>query len=34
MNPEDEKGKIWFSGKFVDWKDANIHVMSHVIHYG
>ncbi len=34
MNPEDEKGKIWFNGKFVDWKDANIHVMSHVIHYG
>lgn len=34
MNPEDEKGKIWFSGKFVDWKDATIHVMSHVIHYG
>lgn len=34
MNPQDEKGKIWFSGKFVDWKDATIHVMSHVIHYG
>lgn len=34
MNPQDEQGKIWFSGKFVDWKDATIHVMSHVIHYG
>jgi branched-chain amino acid aminotransferase len=34
MNPQDEKGKVWFSGKWVDWKDANIHVMSHVIHYG
>jgi branched-chain amino acid aminotransferase len=34
MDPRDEKGKIWFSGKFVDWKDATIHVMSHVIHYG
>ncbi|MCX6639737.1 MAG: branched-chain amino acid transaminase [bacterium] len=34
MNPQDEKGKIWFSGKLVDWKDATIHVMSHVIHYG
>ncbi len=34
MDPQDEKGKIWFSGKFVDWKDATIHVMSHVIHYG
>jgi branched-chain amino acid aminotransferase len=30
----DESGKIWFNGKFVDWKKANIHVLSHVIHYG
>ncbi|HAX60947.1 MAG TPA: branched chain amino acid aminotransferase [Elusimicrobia bacterium] len=28
------KGKIWFDGKFVDWQDAKIHVMSHVVHYG
>jgi branched-chain amino acid aminotransferase len=34
MKPEDEKGKIWFSGKYVDWWDAKIHVMSHVLHYG
>ncbi|RJP75070.1 MAG: branched-chain amino acid transaminase [Candidatus Zixiibacteriota bacterium] len=34
MNPQDEKGKIWFSGRFVDWKDATVHVMSHVLHYG
>ncbi|HEX7343819.1 MAG TPA: branched-chain amino acid transaminase [bacterium] len=34
MDPRDEKGKVWFSGKFVEWKDATIHVMSHVIHYG
>src|SRR4029077_3307425 len=27
-------GKIWMNGKFVDWKDANIHVATHVIHYG
>ena len=27
-------GKIWMNGEFVDWKDANIHVCSHVIHYG
>lgn len=30
----DETGKIWFDGKFVDWKDAKIHVLSHVVHYG
>jgi branched-chain amino acid aminotransferase len=26
--------KIWMNGKLVDWKDANIHILSHVIHYG
>ncbi|MBS1812718.1 MAG: branched-chain amino acid transaminase [Acidobacteria bacterium] len=31
-SPEVAK-KIWHNGKFVDWNDANIHVMSHVIHY-
>jgi branched-chain amino acid aminotransferase len=25
---------IWMDGKFVDWDDANIHILSHVIHYG
>jgi branched-chain amino acid aminotransferase len=30
----DENGKIWFNGNFVDWKDANLHVLSHVVHYG
>src|SRR5262252_10262539 len=27
-------GKIWMNGKLVDWKDANIHIATHVIHYG
>lgn len=26
--------KIWFDGAFVDWDDAKIHILSHVIHYG
>ncbi len=26
--------KIWFNGEFVDWADAKIHVLSHVVHYG
>jgi branched-chain amino acid aminotransferase len=26
--------KIWMNGEFVDWDDAKIHVLSHVIHYG
>jgi len=27
-------GKIWMNGKLVEWKDAHIHIASHVIHYG
>jgi branched-chain amino acid aminotransferase len=27
-------GKIWMNGRLVDWKDATIHVGSHVVHYG
>jgi len=34
MDPRDEQGKIWMNGEFVNWPDAQIHVMSHVIHYG
>ncbi|MEW6748362.1 MAG: branched-chain amino acid transaminase [Candidatus Micrarchaeota archaeon] len=26
--------KIWLDGKFVDWKDAKIHVLTHGLHYG
>ncbi|OQA89504.1 MAG: Branched-chain-amino-acid aminotransferase [Elusimicrobia bacterium ADurb.Bin231] len=28
------KGRIWFDGKFVEWNDAKVSVMSHVVHYG
>jgi len=27
-------GKVWMNGALVEWKDANIHVASHVVHYG
>ena len=26
--------KIWIDGKFVDFEDAKLHILSHVIHYG
>ena len=26
--------KIWHNGQLIPWDDANIHVLSHVIHYG
>lgn len=32
--PIPKSDKIWFNGKLVNWDDARIHVMSHVIHYG
>src|SRR5262247_1146014 len=27
-------GRIWMNGKLVEWKDATIHIATHVIHYG
>ena len=27
-------GPIWFNGDFVPWNDAELHIMSHVVHYG
>ena len=27
-------GHIWLDGKFVDWKKAKIHVLTHGLHYG
>ena len=27
-------GRVWMNGTLVDWKDAKIHIGSHVIHYG
>ena len=31
---DDTASKIWFDGNMVEWKDASIHVLSHVVHYG
>jgi len=30
----DRDGFIWFDGKMVPWRDANIHVLTHSLHYG
>jgi branched-chain amino acid aminotransferase len=32
--PIPKSEKIWFNGRFVNWDDAKIHVMSHVVNYG
>lgn len=26
--------KVWRNGELIDWNDARVHIMSHVIHYG
>ena len=32
--PYDKRsGKIWFNGTAVEWKDANIHILNHGLHY-
>ena len=30
---DDRDGKIWFDGNFVEWRDANVHVLTHAMHY-
>src|SRR5687768_9526314 len=25
---------VWHDGEFINWNDAKVHVMSHVLHYG
>ncbi len=32
--PIPESEYIWFDGELVPWRDAKLHVLSHVVHYG
>jgi branched-chain amino acid aminotransferase len=32
--PINKSDKIWFNGEFVPWDEAQIHVMTHALHYG
>ena len=34
MDQSVNRYKIWRDGAFVNWEDATIHVVSHVVHYG
>ncbi len=29
-----ESKKIWMDGQFINWADANVHVLTHTLHYG
>ena len=31
---DDRDGWIWFDGKLVPWREANIHILTHALHYG
>lgn len=30
---DDRDGKIWMDGKLVDWRSANVHILTHALHY-
>ena len=30
----DRDGFIWMDGKFLPWREANIHILTHTLHYG
>jgi branched-chain amino acid aminotransferase len=34
MSMADRDGVIWFDGKLVPWRDAQVHVLTHTLHYG
>ena len=34
MPPMPKSDKIWYNGELVNWDAANVHVLSHVVHYG
>ena len=30
---DDRDGKIWMDGKLIDWRQANVHILTHAMHY-
>ena len=34
MTYADRDGVIWMDGKKVPWRDSNVHVLTHTLHYG
>ncbi|PAV25884.1 branched chain amino acid aminotransferase [Tamilnaduibacter salinus] len=34
MSMADRDGLIWLDGEMVPWRDANVHVLTHTLHYG
>lgn len=34
MSMSDRDGVIWMDGELVPWREANVHVLTHTLHYG
>ena len=34
MTMADRDGVIWFDGELLPWREANVHVLTHTLHYG
>ena len=34
MSMADRDGVIWLDGEFIPWRDAQVHVLTHTLHYG
>lgn len=34
MSMADRDGLIWFDGEMVSWREAQVHVLTHTLHYG
>ncbi|PKM36741.1 MAG: branched chain amino acid aminotransferase [Gammaproteobacteria bacterium HGW-Gammaproteobacteria-10] len=34
MTMDDRDGLIWLDGKWVEWREAKVHVLTHTLHYG
>ncbi|PPD49846.1 MAG: branched-chain amino acid transaminase [Methylobacter sp.] len=34
MTMDDRDGVIWLDGKWVEWREAKVHVLTHTLHYG
>ncbi|MBV1895876.1 MAG: branched-chain amino acid aminotransferase [Rhodobacteraceae bacterium] len=30
---DDRDGQIWMDGKLIEWRDANVHILTHALHY-
>ena len=30
---DDRDGKIWLDGQLIDWRQANVHILTHAMHY-